>query len=229
MELPPDFPLAEFVQFYEAARRRLTQPSEPHREFNGACNLIGWRFRACAEYASEIVDSWRSVGVQAGFETQYARERALYGMFSCGVASLETISYSCHALLSVLTPPAFAFDEGNRRRSSLRWLRDQLMAELPNARLTDVIRARLDSGEWELWTDFRNTMTHRSDIPRIVYASAGVPLPPAQLLAFAERWSHNALAGDEAEFRALLTWLADAMRDMMVAATDLAVNSRDDG
>jgi hypothetical protein len=220
LELPDEFPLAEFVRFYEVARSRLVHSSEPRREFNGACNLIGWRFRACVEYASEILTSWQVIGVEASFEVQFKRERSLYGMFSCGVASLETTAYACHALLSVLTPPALDFDERARKRSSSKWLRDQLVSELPHARLTEVLRSRLDSEEWDLWVDFRNSMTHRSDIPRTIYASAGAPLPPARLLAFAERWSHNALAGDEAEFRALITWLAEAMRDVMVAATD---------
>jgi hypothetical protein len=225
LELPPEFPLAAFEQFFSAARERLPQSSVPRSEFNGACNIIGWRFRSAIEYANGFLESWSRVGVRANFEEQYERERALFGMFSCGVAALEAVCYASHAVSSVITPPDLDFDERARRRSNPQWLRDQLIQRLPGHALTETLSVRLGAQEWKLWLDLRNTMTHRANIPRTIFASMGSAPPPARLLEFPERWSHAALTGDETEFRRLTKWLAEAMSDVMTAATRLATGT----
>ena len=48
LEMPESFPADEYTQFRQAAREVLTNPAkgDAWREFAGASNLIGWRFRA---------------------------------------------------------------------------------------------------------------------------------------------------------------------------------------
>src|SRR5688572_13472322 len=105
LELPAEFPLASFEAFYDAARERLPKASEVRREFNGASNLIAWRFRACIESQDAFFASWADTGPQANHEVLYQREKYLFAMFSSGVSALEATSYGCHALASAIKPP----------------------------------------------------------------------------------------------------------------------------
>ena len=45
LEMPQSFPLAEYEAFVNAVRRVTDAYSDARKEFNGASNLIGWRFR----------------------------------------------------------------------------------------------------------------------------------------------------------------------------------------
>ena len=222
LDLPEPFPQESFARFYAAARAQLPYPSQSRNEFNGAGNLIGWRFRACLEYRDSYMTSWNRIGPRVDFDDHYTRERDIFGMFSCGVAALEATCYACHALASVV-PPNLPFDERARRASSAARLLRLLEREMPNAVLATVLSRRLESATWNIWVSYRNTMTHRANIPAIIYGVGdGGQLPPALPLDFPERWSHPALRGDEADLDKLIAWLADAMRDIMDAGTALA-------
>ena len=119
-------PSAEFEEFWTSAREILPNPSETRKEFNGASNLIAWRFRGCVEYHQAYLESWLRVGVAASFEEQYARERSLFGMFVCGVSTVESVCYACYALASGVPTLMLPFDERSRRIATPKRLYEQL-------------------------------------------------------------------------------------------------------
>ena len=47
--MPSLFPLKAFEEFVTSTSSVILPSSEARREFGGASNLIGWRFRACVE------------------------------------------------------------------------------------------------------------------------------------------------------------------------------------
>lgn len=59
LELPNNFPSDEMVAFMASARQVLLNPtmSEAWKEFGGASNLIGWRFRSCYEDMTQYIES----------------------------------------------------------------------------------------------------------------------------------------------------------------------------
>jgi hypothetical protein len=90
LEMPEAFPADTYGQFVDSGRALLLNPKgDAWSEFAGASNLIGWRFRATHEDLTAYLHSWDQTGSHCGFEELYARERWLFGMFSCGVSCIE--------------------------------------------------------------------------------------------------------------------------------------------
>ena len=73
-----------------------------------------------------------------------------------------------------------------------------------------------------MWKDLRNTMAHRSYLPRIIHGAIGTDLPPDKVLDFAATWSTNALNGDEATFDELLHWLSGSLAKLFNAGAMLS-------
>ena len=65
-------------------------------------------------------------------------------------------------------------------------------------------------------------MAHRSSVPRIIFGALGGTLPPAKLLEYAETWSTDALSGDEETFSQMITWLAEATKQLLNGGIALA-------
>jgi hypothetical protein len=223
LELPAEFPLVEFESFVTSVRNATSSESVARCEFNGASNLIGWRFRACVEYRLSYLASWKALGGSAGFEDIYARERDMYGMFACGLSTLESVTYACFAVASDTSVLSLPFSEKIRRnRSGPKYLAESLAGQTCGGRLHAALQTMLASDEWELWTDYRNTMSHRSNIPRILYASAGSAPPPSKIMQFSESWSHGPLDGDEVAFDSLGAWLTSTVRELLIGGEQLA-------
>lgn len=221
--VPSLFPLAAFEGFVKSARAVMTDNSQARREFGGASNIIGWRFRACVEDKEGYMASWRQYGSDVSFDAIYLRERLLFGTFVSGVSCVEAAIYACYALASDPSVFGLEFGEETRRhKSGARHLLEKIKSVNESLGLVSVLHQLLDSDEWKLWKDFRNTMTHRSNLPCIIHAAIGGPLPPSNPLEFASTWSSKALCGDEAAFDQLLRWLSGSLEQLFQGGTQLA-------
>jgi len=221
--MPSLFPLKAFEEFVKSVRAVTADSSEARREFNGASNLIGWRFRACVEDKEGYMASWRQYGADVSFDAIYLRERLLFGTFVSGVSCIEATVYGCYALASHPNVFGLQFDENTRRhKSGPNPLLDQLKSIDQSLGLVSVLQQLVTSDQWKLWKDFRNTMTHRANLPRIIHGAIGGPPPPANPLEFAATWSSKALSGDEATFDELLHWLSDSLEQLFQGGTKLA-------
>lgn len=224
--VPSLFPLEAFEEFAKSVRAVSADNSQARREFGGASNIIGWRFRACVEDKEGYMASWRQYGPDVSFDAIYLRERLLFGTFVSGVSCVEATIYACYALASAPSVFGLEFGEETRRyKSGARHLLDQLKSINESLRLVSTLHQLLASDQWKLWKDFRNTMTHRSNLPRIIHAAIGGPLPPSNPLEFAAAWSSKALCGDEAAFDELLYWLSGSLEQLFQGGTQLANKS----
>lgn len=221
--MPSLFPLKAFEDFVNKGHTVMVSSSEAQREFNGALNLIGWRFRACMEDKEGYMASWRLYGADASFDAIYLRERLLFGIFVSGISYIEATVYACYALASDTNVFSLIFDEKTRRsKSDPRDLKKKLEATNQPIALVSVLQNIVASDQWTLWKDFRNTMTHRSNLPRIIHAAMGGPLPTANPLEFAATWSNKALSGDETTFNEMLSWLAGSLEQLLNGGIQLA-------
>lgn len=221
--MPSLFPLNAFEDFVNKVHTVMVSSSEAQHEFNGALNLIGWRFRACMEDKEGYMSSWRQYGADASFDAIYLRERLLFGTFVSGISCIEATIYACYALASDTNVFALPFDENTRQyKSGLKHLKEKLEAIKPSTTLVSVLQNIATSDQWTLWKTFRNTMTHRSNLPRIIHAAMVAPLPPANPLDFAATWSSKALSGDETTFNEMLSWLAGSLEQLLNGGIQLA-------
>jgi hypothetical protein len=219
--VPTIFPIKAFEDFVAAVRSVTAGDSLARREFNGPSNLIGWRFRSCLEYKESFVASWRLYGANASFDAIYERERSLFGTFVCAQSCIEVAAYACYAAASDPRVLGLPFDEEIRKhRSSPGHLLATLRSTKPSIDLVTALSALLDSDEWKLIRDFRNTMAHRSNLPRVTYASTG-ELPESKALEFAGTWSSAALSENEHYFDALVDWLAKNLDSLLLGGTSL--------
>lgn len=226
LDLPAEFPLTECEAFCRAVRSRVDTKSDAWREFGGASNLVAWRFRACVEYREQYLQSWRTRPM-AGFEELYARERAFVAMFVSGVSAIESTVYACYAAGSHPAVIGLPFDEKIRRsRSGPAHFKNALEGLQSGALMVATLETMLASDEWRIWKSYRNTMAHRSNIHRIVYASIGSTPPPERIMQFAGNWSHDPMDGDEGAFIALGTWLRSTIKVLLIAGEVLVLNSQ---
>lgn len=227
IDMPDDFPIEELARFMAAARQVLLHPdvSPAWQEFGGASNLIGWRFRASSEHWIAYRNSASSLGDSGGHEGLYCRERHLYGMFSSGVSCIESTTY---ALASMASHPALLglpFGGAEQRACSPKKLLQWLTPSPEAKALVQTLHDLVYSDEWQLWVDLRNRMTHRSDLPRRIFAWAGGPPPVIRPLRFAATSSAQEVDAEFADFDKLCKWLATTLGSLLSSGHQLATGS----
>jgi hypothetical protein len=223
LDLPDAFPAHEYSDFMAAARAvLLPNKTEAWKEFAGASNLIGWRFRSSFEDMRTYIASWQKYGANVSFEEIYLRERALFGMFSSGVSCVESVCYASYALASHPSVLGLVFGEPEQRRCNPSQLRNALGSHSRAKALVSDLTALTNSNEWNLWVDLRNRMTHRSNLPRIIYAAVGSTPPPAKALQFAATSSTPAFEADESHLEALFLWLSKSLGQLLTGGRHLA-------
>lgn len=224
LEMPVEFPAGEFTEFMRFARRKLLEPkSDAWREFAGASNLIGWRFRSTFEALDRYQTSWSLHGVGASFEQLYEREYALFSFFTSGVSCVDATSYGIHALASHENVFGLPFDDAQRRRCSPLTLRKAL-AHLPAAaELERALGHVVDAPEWSVWCSLRNRMNHRSNLPRNISLAVGGPAPTEKDVLLAATSSTEPFDASPSQMLDLARWLAVVLGGCLRGATMLGV------
>ncbi|WP_374487092.1 hypothetical protein [Zoogloea sp.] len=224
LDLPDDFPIPEFIAFMAEARRVLIpggNTSAAWKEFGGASNLIGWRYRTSFEAWQEHRESIRAHGGERNHEDVYQQERLLFLMFSAGVSCIESTAYALAAAASDASVCGIAFTTKEQRACSPSRLLTWLAPHPKAADLVAALQALTEAREWALWVDLRNRMTHRSNLPRRIFASAGAPPPRVNPLNFAPTSSTPEVDADLADWDDLHQWLAQQLRRLLLSGIEL--------
>ena len=220
IEMPDDFPVAELTAFMTEARRVLIQgrdTSAAWNEFGGASNLIGWRYRASSDAWRAHRLSIKNDGGGRNHEDVYEQELSLFVMFSAGVACIDSTIYALAAAASHPQVCGIPFGPKEQRACNpaqlLKWLTQHPGA----AELVAALQRLLKAQEWALWIELRNRMTHRSNLPRRLFASVGGPPPQVKPLNYGPTSSTPEIDADLADWDALHGWLAKALNELLVA------------
>jgi hypothetical protein len=222
IELPDDFPVAEFTTFMAEARRVLVPfgtPSPAWTEFAGASNLIGWRYRASFDAWNEYRTFVKAYGDVRDHEKSYQQERLLFLMFSAGVSCVESTAYALAAAASDPTVCGIGFTTSEQRNCSPSRLCTWLSTYASAAQLVAALRTLVTATEWELWVCLRNRMTHRSNLPQTHYGAVGAPAPQLNPLNFAPTSSTPSVDADLGDWDLLHPWLAEQLRSLLLAGT----------
>lgn len=224
LELPDDFPVTEFMAFMAEARLVLLpggNKSDAWKEFGGASNLIGWRYRASFDAWHEHRESVKAYGGGRNHEDVYQQERSLFLMFSAGVSCIESTIYALAAAASDSSVCGITFTNKEQRACSPSRLLTWLTPYPKAANLVAALQELLAASEWELWVDLRNRMTHRSNLPRRHFASAGAPPPQVNPLNYAPTSSTPEIDADFADWDALHQWLALQLQKLLLSGIAL--------
>lgn len=206
-----------------AARRVLLHPAmgPEWSEFAGASNLIGWRYRASSEEWHNYKHSWQTHGEAVDHEGLYRRERAIFGMFTAGVSCIESIAYALAVLSSHPRIGPISFGTAEQRACSPKKLLGWLSPLPKAAALAQALSRLCASAEWKLWVELRNRMSHRSNLPRVIFCAVGAEPPPARPLHFAATSSTPIVEGDLESFDALHTWLTRSLSELLIEGSNL--------
>ena len=222
--MPDDFPVVELTAFMAEARRVLIpggNTSPTWKEFGGASNLIGWRYRASSDAWNDHKKSLESFGGGRNHEDIYLQERSLFLMFSAGVSCIESMTYALAAAASEPNVCGIAFSPKEQRACSPSRLLTWLLPHPKAAELSTALQHLLAAPEWSLWVDLRNRMTHRSNLPRRIFASVGAPPPQVKPLNYAPTSSTPEVDADFADWDALHEWLAHQLRKLLLSGAVL--------
>jgi hypothetical protein len=116
--------------------------------------------------------------------------------------------------------PGFVFQPfGEKEQRTCSPVRlKQKFASCPDAEaLTDSLNLLTCSIEWQLWSDLRNRMTHRSNLPRLIRGAVGSEPPPAKILEFSATTSTPVFEGDVASLESLFAWLSRPLGSLLIA------------
>lgn len=226
LDMPDDFPAAEYCEFVHLARRVTTPDKEQvpaWKELGGASNLIAWRFRASAE-------AWREhkASLERGtnnHQEYYEQECSLFMMFVAGVSCMESATYAMAAAASHPQVCGIQFDAAMQRKCSPSSARDWLVGHDKAASLVSALDRLSKSSEWRLWISLRNRMTHRSNLPRRHYASVGGPPPVVKPLNYAPTSSTPDIDSDYSDWDAMHEWLAHQLRYMLKGGSEMLTAS----
>jgi len=224
IEMPDDFPVNELTAFMAEVRRVLIpggNTSAVWKEFGGASNLIGWRYRASFDAWREHRASVEAYGGGRNHEDVYEQERSLFLMFSAGVSCIESTTYALAAAASDSNVCGIAFTIKEQRSCSPSRLLSWLIPHAKAANLVASLQELLAAPEWVLWVELRNRMTHRSNLPRRHFASVGAPPPQVKPLNYAPTSSTPEVDADFSDWDALHQWLAQQLRKLLLAGTAL--------
>lgn len=220
LNLPDSFPAKDYSGFMVAARTvMLPNITDAWKEFAGASNLIGWRFRSTYEDMKTYINL---LGEKESHDGMYKRERALFSMFSSGVSCIESTSYAVYALASHPDVLKIPFGKKQQRKSEpeqlLIALRPYPSAEMLVSELTSISNAK----NWKTWKYLRNRMSHRSNLPRIISLSTVRDVPQKIGEHYAETSSTESFEANEASLENLFVWLTKTLSQLLKGGCSLS-------
>lgn len=217
--MPEGFPVAEERVMMEAARKAISAEIEVWREFAGGVNVLAWRYRAAAEAWDSYGQIWRTSGGRPNHEQIYLLERALFETFASAVSCIESFVYAIAAALSSKNVAALPFGPKEQRKATPRDLPDCLALFPKAAAIADAVSTLMAASEWKTLNSVRNRLSHRGNLPRIIYAAVGVELPPPKAIEFDQTSSTPRLSGDLSSVDHLMAWVTSTITVLITELT----------
>ncbi len=222
INMPPSFPTATFAQLLDKAREALhdARGAEPKwKEFALASNIIGWRYRTAFDELEFLRGRYSTTRGPIDHEDIYQREHALFVLFTAGVSCVEACIYATAAYCSHVVGFDFGIKEQHVCGPSK--LQDWLKSLDRAAALIAVLKDIEDSQEWQFWRRVRNRLSHRGNLPAIIYASVGCPTPEVNPIIFDATTSTGAIDMSVEELNTHFSWLTDTINRLMHATVAL--------
>jgi hypothetical protein len=150
-EVPDDFP----ITLLESVHGTISDPDDERRklpawtEWAGACNVVLYRFVACAEHCDVLVSSLE-LSTSPSIPERYEQEKLVYNFFCEGLSSLECLYYGAYFAGALV---------GSAQLDPAQDQRDE--AAFAGEAVTGTLRAVLDEADHKVWKEVRNVLTHR--------------------------------------------------------------------
>jgi len=172
--LPPDYPTERAESIYRKLLDDMDAKSHARALMGLGFKGVAYRFRAAADYQGESETSYYAPGGAAPpLDEQYRQERALFGFFVSGLASLESFAFATHAAAAHYKSAQFLLSDDALRAVDPRSVADGLARLWPSASLTEVWQRLIADDAFRKWKEVRNILSHRLVPPRLIAISPG--------------------------------------------------------
>ena len=214
--VPADFPIQPFLSAHNnfvALNKRITFSDVTFMEYSFAWNALAYRFRSCAEHDDKFTKSVVRFGIAPRIAERYHQEREFHAFFTCGLSTLESLSYGIFAVCSALDHLTFPFaSEKDFKQINIKRTATAFLKKYPSHHFGISLENLVNSNEFQEWQRFRNMLTHRTSPGRsLVMGKSGALLRGQTLMI------------DEQTTRKRRLWLADALTTLLTAAEDFSV------
>src|SRR5262249_2222910 len=129
--------------------------------------------------------------------------------------------YAIYAFASHTSVLGLPFGPRERFSANLTGLRSAVAAVDSTHHIVPTLDTILADPNWRIWTQLRNRMTHRGNLPRVIRGSTGGSAPPGFAMEFAATSSSDAVRVDELGFDALMAWLPAKLELLLQAGAAL--------
>jgi hypothetical protein len=222
LDVPALFPTEQVNAFFAAARSRIENGGDKGVELGAAVVSVAYRLRAALEDAEELVGACDRP--DTSIEGNFRRDKLLFRFIMNGHAALESACYACWALAALLPKDPLSVDEREHTRPPL-FLRKKLPANGLGGALKTLLEREFPSpdkatSKWTEWDSLRHTLAHRSYVGRNISVALGSSWREERLLTTGS--SKMPLTFDQPSIESWAAWLADMVRQILVAGRPLA-------
>lgn len=171
--LPADYPTVLTEQCYRKLLDAIPVGSYGRELMGYGFKGVAYRFRATSEYQREFECSISAPGGAAPpADEEFLQERCLFGIFTSGLASLESLTFAIHALAGHYEPGYFSLERGGLRNVSPAAV-SGAMQKWPAAPIAQVLGSLISDSVYAEWKDIRNILSHRVVPPRLISIQPG--------------------------------------------------------
>jgi hypothetical protein len=220
LEMPSDFPVKPYDSVWKSLeglggeyyRAGEDSKYQSWQQWLSAWIGIAYRFRSCAEHDQAFAESVSKYGDNPSQPENYHQDRELFGFFVSGLSAIESTCYGLFAVGSILDFNNFPLTtEQHMRNATTTKTVQQFAVSFPNDGITAALQRIMSEQPYTDWKAVRNTLAHRTNPGRIIYASTVGPPKTVE-------WMLQNIPIDNTSTASRRRWLADSLRYLLTEA-----------
>jgi len=195
---PTDFPIVPYNALHNHCQNK-----QISKEYRSGWNAVAYRFKGAADSDADF----QTAIVRSDHEGRYLQERALFGFFTSGLATIETFCYAIYFVAASKKPADFP-STANPRSISIDATLHGLRNAFQSDRLIITLASIHSSAELKEWKEVRNVLSHRSAPGRAIEPPFAGPQSP-------DEWQLNGIVLDSNTTASRRTWLAASIGQLV--------------
>ena len=215
--VPNDFPAVAYGEIHKLVVGSWSTHAL-YEHYAGAWNAVAYRFRALVDYGDTFIDSLKTYGTAPEPEERYQQEKSLFGFFSSGFSTFESLFYGLFTIGAFVAPAAFPLlTPKDQQQVSPTRTKDAFTKAFATDPIVTAITGTLAAPDFQKWREIRNVLTHRTAPGRRMYVSIGSDdVPP-------DEWKLNNVPLDASIISSNRYALARLLKELLTAAETFVI------
>lgn len=161
--MPKAFPNKSYESIHKIMKGMKDKFHLSWKQYAGAWNAIGYRFKSCAENDRIFTQSMLKTGKSPEPHERYIQERALFYFFVNGLSALESLLFGLYAIVSFVKPKEFPIEtERDLKAINPKLTRDKFKKNFKTYDIANSLIKLLEDKRYIEWKEIRNILAHRA-------------------------------------------------------------------